>query len=420
MIEKKINKKITLANKRKISSIPEFTPDMGALSESDVVYYLSDLQNTILKLPKLYLGKEYLNVNTTANKFLKTINVTYLEKLKLSFDIKIEKFSTILTENSIEQLKNIILTQFYAIENYVHESSNLVRDKVNYFLYVLNNSSEFIESLSGYIHNQALGYYNILYSTIQSKYINLENKILPIYDFDGELKIISETKVTVLEMVKTFKSKFKLNFNLTHILKDCLCSTTLGKIMKKMDDISKIQKSFKETIAIMFPPVPNLQIRITPEFFIGLGFYASIEPNWEQLKFNLAFEVYAEAYFSIKLEGGIYVPCSPKSPIQTAFAVGLDGVIAHARVGMRLEIYLNEFDITIDLYFIGEAFKFEFYFQARVEIKIPLFESEYSYDIFRQTLFGYKTEYHISNKAKKKSDNSKNFALTFGNPGHND
>ena len=106
-IENKINKKITLVNKRKISSIPEFTPDMGALTVSDVVYYLSDLQNTILKLPKSYLGKEYSNVNTTANKFLKTINATYLDKLKLSFDLKIEKFKTILTDNSIEQLKNI-------------------------------------------------------------------------------------------------------------------------------------------------------------------------------------------------------------------------------------------------------------------------------------------------------------------------
>ena len=102
MIEKKINKKITVANKRKISSIPEFTPDMGPLSENDVVYYLSDLQNTILKLPKLYLGKEYSNLNSTTNKFLKKINVTYLDKLKLSFDLKIDKFKTILTDNSIE------------------------------------------------------------------------------------------------------------------------------------------------------------------------------------------------------------------------------------------------------------------------------------------------------------------------------
>ena len=421
-LEEKINKKINSENKRKISSLPEFTPDMGSLTESDVNYYVSELQSTILKLTKLYLGKEYLNINSTTNKFLTKINVTFLEKLKLSFDLKIAKFSTILTENSINKLKNITLKQFYLIEEYVHESSNLVRNKINYFLNELKNTSEFTESLSGYIHNQALGYYNILYSTIQGKYVNLENKLLPIFDLGSELskKIVDETKITVSEIVHTFNSKIKLNFNLNFLLKGCLGSTTLGKILKKMDEFNKFSISLKETFPIMFPPFPNLQIRVTPELSAGFGFYASIEPNWDELKFNLAFDVYLEAYVSLKLEGGIYVPCSAKSPFQTAFAVGLDGVIAHARAGIKLEIYLNEFDITFDLYFKGEALKFEFYFQARVEIKTPIFETEYSYDIYRKTLFGIKTELHTSQKAKKKYEGGYNFPITFGNPGHND
>ena len=130
--EEKINENFN--DKRKISSLPEYTSDMGALSENDVVYYLSNLQNITLKLNKSYFGKEYTNVNLTTNKFLNKINFTYLEKLRLSFDIKLVKFSTILTEKSIQELKNIILKQFYLIEDYVHNSSNLVRFKINYFL----------------------------------------------------------------------------------------------------------------------------------------------------------------------------------------------------------------------------------------------------------------------------------------------
>ena len=80
-----------------------------------------------------------------------------MEKLRLSFDTKLVKFSTILTDKSIQKLKGIILKQFYLIEEYVHKSSDLVQNKINNFLNELHKTSEFIETLSGYTHNQALG-----------------------------------------------------------------------------------------------------------------------------------------------------------------------------------------------------------------------------------------------------------------------
>ena len=99
-IKEKINKKINFGIKRKTSVLPEFTPDMGALTEEDVAYYLSNLQNTILKLNEMFFKKDYTNLNLKSNKFLQKINFTYLEKLKLSFDKNLVKFSTILTKKN--------------------------------------------------------------------------------------------------------------------------------------------------------------------------------------------------------------------------------------------------------------------------------------------------------------------------------
>ena len=107
-LENRINKNVNFKNKRRIASLPDYTPNMGALSEDDMIYYLSDVQNTTLKLNKSFFSKDYINVNLTANKFLSKINFTYLEKLRLIFDIKLVKFATILTENNIQKLKDII------------------------------------------------------------------------------------------------------------------------------------------------------------------------------------------------------------------------------------------------------------------------------------------------------------------------
>ena len=74
-------KKINIPDKRKLASLPEYTPDMGALSESDILYYLSDVQNTTLKFNQTYFKSDYYNVNITTNKFLNKINYTYLQKL---------------------------------------------------------------------------------------------------------------------------------------------------------------------------------------------------------------------------------------------------------------------------------------------------------------------------------------------------
>ena len=398
--KEKINKKINFAGKRKISSLPEYTSDMGALSENDVVYYLSNLQNTTLKLNKSYFGKEYINVNLTTNKFLNKINFTYLEKLRLSFDIKLVKFSTILTEQSIQELKTIILSQFYLIEEYVHNSSNLVRFKINSFLNEINNTNEAIESLSGYIHNQVLGYYNILYSTIQSKYETIKDKRLRLLDDIGKsvyTKKTNTTKTTFLEIVNILHFEININFDLSHILNKCLNLTTIGKFMDKLNKY--IGKSFNKTIPIPFTLIPHFEINLNLRASVGLGFYIGVEPDWRHLDFSLVFDIYAEAKVNLIIEGGFYIP-NRKSKMLVALAVGLDGVIGHGRAGVKLSIGMNKGNVDLDVYFIFNALVFQFYFQITVKIEIPLFKFEFLFDISRIEIFGFHIELHSLKKAR--------------------
>ena len=49
-----MNKNINFNTKKKIDFLPEYSSDMGALSENNVLYYLSELQNIILKFNKTY------------------------------------------------------------------------------------------------------------------------------------------------------------------------------------------------------------------------------------------------------------------------------------------------------------------------------------------------------------------------------
>ena len=406
-LKEKINKNIKFDSKRKTSSVLEYKSNMGALSEDNIVYYLSDLQETLLEFNKSYFGKEYLNINLTTIKFLSKINFTYLEKLRLSFDVKLVKFSTILTNNGIEQLKEIILKQFYLIEKYVHNSSNLVQFKIAYFLNEINRTTEFIESLSGYIHNKALGYYKMLYSTIQNKYEDLSNqktRNLGIVGKSAYTKNNNITKITFFEIINTFDYEilhFSQGFvNFSYIFSKIFGSG--GGFMDKVKNYTKIGKGISKPFYIPFPAFPYLQLTINISAYAGLGFFIGIKPNWTESTFDLVLDVYAEAKVPLRLEGGLYIPSGP-SKFQIAFVVGLDGVIGHGRAGIKLSISLKNGETDCDLYFIFNALVFQFFFQIRIKIDFPLFKLEMGFDIIRIELCGFHYELHTLKKARQEA-----------------
>ena len=413
-LQKNINKQINFIIKRKTSSLPEYTPDMGALSENDIIYYLTELQKTILKLNNSFFGRDYLNINLTTNKFLTKINFTYLEKLRLSFDVKLVKFSTILTDKSIQKLKNIILKQFYLIEEYVHKSSNLVQLKINNFLNELNKTSDLFQSLSGYIHNQALGYYRIFHTTIQNKYEEVKEKRLRLLDITGKsvwTKKDENTKITFMEVIGTFQIESQQKFDLGEILKACFPKA--GSISDKIEDYTKKLINFQKKISIPFPAFPYFQIHFYFGAYVGIGLYPSLEQNFKELELNLGLDVYVEVKVPISLEAGLYFP--PKdSPIQIGFVVGIDGTICHGRAGIKLWINLLKGKFDYDAYFIFNPLVFEFYFQLKMEIDLVFYQYKFSFDIIRVELFGIHIEYHSKKEEAFKKNIKGNMKQELG------
>ena len=419
ILKEKINKNVKFNPKRQTSYLLEYSPNMGALSEDNVIYYLSDLQETILKFNKSYFGKDYLRVNLTTIKFLLKINYTLLEKLRLSFDVKLVKFSTILTNNGLKQLNDIILKQFYLIEKYVHDSSDLLQFQINNFLNEIDKTTEFMESFSGFIHNQALGYYKILYNTIQNKYEDLSEKKSKLKDNligkSVHTKNNNITKISFIEIVNLFDWEIQ-GFYFKYLSLDYLLSKIFpgsSCFMDKVKKYTKIGKGLSQTLSIPFPAFPYLQILFNTSCYAGLGFHVGIKPDSKYSNFSLVLDVYAEAKVSLQLEGGLYIPAA-KSKFQVALAVGLDGIIGHGRAGIKLEMNLKDGETDVDAYFIFNALVFQFYFQLRIIIDLPLFKSTICFDIIRVELFGIHVEHHSLKRAKQEAfKKSKTFGLGF-------
>ena len=410
--QKNIN--INLNPKRRTSSLQEYTPDMGALSEDDILYYLSELQDTTLKFRKTYFGKEYDNVNITTNKFLSKANYTHLEKLKFTFDVKLVKFSTILTENSINTLKKIILKQFYLIEDYIHKTSDLLQTKINYFLNKFNIISPFIENLNEYIYKKVVGYYKILYTSIQNKYKKIDNKrLLDDHSIEGKSVWTYQdkyTKESFLEILDVFELEIEIEIDLNELIK--MCFNKSSNFLDKMKDKLNKGKSYHKNFSIPFPAIPYFEIVLKFKAYAGLGLDISFDTNLTDFKTTLSFDVFVEAKVQLGIEGGFYIP-SRKSPVNICFVVGLDGIIGHGRAGIKLDFSIFEGKFELDVYFIFKALVFDFYFKIGISIKIEFFKFEYSFYIIKIRLFGIVIEVHkIKQEESKKSLKGKIFSVS--------
>ena len=387
-ISDKINKKIDFKAKRKMASLPEYSSDMGALSESDVLYHLSDLLNTTYKFNKTYFGREYNDIYLTTSKFLSKVNATFLQKLRLSFDIKLVKFSTILTKDSLQKLTNIILKQYYLIEAFIHNSSNIIQMNVDEFIKEINNTNIFIQNLAEYIYIRVLGFYKILHSSIQNKHKlidsnkrRLEINSLAIRRIEAStLEIMKKDFSELLDSLNSEINK-QIRLKVAEVLQKVY--SNIDSKLKKLSDKFYKSVSFQDHFGIPIPIFPFLELVITYKIFAERGLNIGLTTEHkEDLLPILTCEAFAGAKVQLYADVGLFIPSSD-SPVSIQFVVGMGGTVAHGRAGIILEFSFMEAELDLNIYFVLNAFQFEFYVKLGIYIDLLFFHTNYEFYILK-------------------------------------
>ena len=206
--------------------------------------------------------------------------------------MKIVKFSTILTEPTLKNLEKIILKQYYQIESYIHESSNLIQIRINEFLNEVNNTSLYINNLKELINIRIRMQFEMLYQLIQSKYeiINKGKSSKSNIGIDDQ----NHPKTDPIYIGKEFKNNY--GGTRDYISKaHNYCENRLNDTNKYFDGenggifssitnfFNKLKNIFDHHLPIDIPPIiipfplfPYLQLRIIPfvvfQTHLGLEF----------------------------------------------------------------------------------------------------------------------------------------------------
>ena len=81
-------------------------------------------------------------------------------------------------------------------------------------------------------------------------------------------------------------------------------------------------------------------------------------------------------------------------PVIMYFVTGINGLLGKGEIGSKLELNLNKFDISVDTFFIIEAFGVSHFLRIEIEIKLSFLTTNYIFYIFNQRFVGLKIEDH--------------------------
>ena len=367
---------------RKIRHLKEYEYTMGAISENDIINSLYKLKESLCNFNKSYLSAEYKNIKNSFKRFMNNINDTYLIKLKRSINMVALKFSTILTENSYKELENSIFEQYYNIELYINNASNIIELSKIQFTDKLDNSSLLIDSINNITSKKVLKYYNLFNKLIQKK-----------------LKNINEEEIN-----KNRKLEFNIIYN--SAIDEAFSAIEEGIEEEESEDqneedeedenkIILYDKSKDLTISyeFIFPfslfPGVSLIIVIEPKIILKIGILLELENNPLNNEFSLSLDGYGKVSVYIKLEIGIEIPAIEVKeiddlvPIPKIFlTLGLDGLICSVKTGLKLTLFLKKSEFEVDLYLEIKAFEFSFYCLFRFELKIKFINFHFSFEFY--------------------------------------
>ena len=400
----------------------EYDSSDPGLSKDDVLPYIEDIIKAILDFDKIYLSQDFRYINTSVNKYLIKINGTCLDNLKRSFSIKLEKFSTLITEEKMKILKDKIMVQYYQIEPFIHERSNFIFDLINNFTRAVNNTKNLNKLISLHTKQKLNLYFDTLTDNIQSKYkvikfidlnIDKQNEYI-IRDwsfFTGSAKEL-EGQLTIVD-----KYLFDLEDKVVSFAKDVFgfggnkngSESFLSSLIKSFDFMKGILDyfdrdfySYKYEIRIPLHVFPCLYLIITN--YITLGSRLEINPILDDT-IGLSIDLSVRGEIGVSMDVGIYIP-DPDSPFLISVVAGMKGILASGRIGIRLNLFLVAEKYETDLYFIFNAFGFEFYVKFEIKFRIWRISYSYQYYLIKQKYYLFSVEKH-----KKKLHDMKFFNL---------
>ena len=150
---------------------------------------------------------------------------------------------------------------------------------------------------------------------------------------------------------------------------------------------------------MLFPPIPIIQMRIVPKlsFELGCEIGAEIMLTKKDQDLSVFFALSASAEVSVSLEIGVYIPQFP-TVIEISIAVGLKGILGSGSAGMKIELFLFNPRIKVNLYMELKALDFTFFILLRVKVKLLFTKFDFQYYIMNERLldgFGYSKSMEI-------------------------
>ena len=388
---------------------------MGPITEDDIINSLDIIKDSLYMFNRTYLNKDYIYIKNSFNRFMNNINNSYLVKLKRSLNMISLKFSTILTESSYKNLEDIIFNQYYDIELYINNLSNLIDLSEMDLLGKINNSSLLLASIYNRIYKKIIVFYKALNEVIQKKLKNINkeeyNSFRKLDNSNIDLNDIQESNKGIIKRWKSLGDDNDYEYDWDNDDDDIDedynddvnyeyedddeddgdddnndddDSITLYEKVKSL----KVSPKFDFNIPII--PTLDFQISINPSFYFEIGVSLTIEKEDD---YSLNIDAWGEVEVRIRLDAALSFP-SVESHLKKVLPVpvitvgiGMDGQLISIKVGLKLSLILNKSQFEIDLYSEIKAFSFSFYCLFRFEFSIPFLGIDFEFEFY---LFKYK------------------------------
>ena len=399
---RKINSKISkfkrnknILQRRKLESYDSSNP---GLSKEDIIEYIKNINATINEFYKIYLGKDYKYIKTAVNKYLIKVNGSCLNNLKRSFSVKLEKFSSLITEKKMKLIKDKILVQYFLIESFIHSKSNFIQELVTNFTEILNYTKEINKQIGEFIYQKSSLYYDILSETIHSKYKVIETEELYKLDdvndvaFSNDI-IDVEYKNNIGETVDMLDQYIsKVDKYLYDKEKETKYDFNFGFKFNSSWSLDKNFVNYTRGYVIPIPVCSYLYLTLNTRIILGIRLdkYLNL---FDKDNIYLGIGLYVRGEIGAGAEVGFYIP-DQKSTFQISITAGLNGILASGRVGFRLFLFITKQQFEIDFYYIFNAFSFDFYIKFLIRISLWKFDMTFEYYIIRYIFLLHSKEKH--------------------------